>query len=137
MDAELIFIKQGHLVIGDDSQPICKKAVITFHGNWQSIQLPIYGQKGIFVREGSLNIHGCPKMVTWTSLDTTAAAGSNVITLEEIADWAVGDVIVIASTDYDMGHVEERTIVDIQTVSAKSEITLNKPLDHDHFAGDI
>jgi len=99
--------------------------------------LPIYGQKGIFVREGSLNIHGCPKQVTWTSLDATASAGDNVITLEEIADWHIGDTIVITSTDFDMSHVEEKRITDIQTVNAKSEITLCSPLKYEHFAGEI
>jgi hypothetical protein len=31
-DAELIFVKEGQLIIGSEEQPLCKKVQLTFHG---------------------------------------------------------------------------------------------------------
>jgi len=50
-------------------------------------------------------MHGIERPITWTDLKTTVEAGATEITLNDMQngatlDWAVGENIVIASTDY-------------------------------------
>ena len=44
------------------------------HGNISSPYIPIYGNKVIGVRYGTIDLHGVPKEPTWTILDDTAQA---------------------------------------------------------------
>ena len=44
--------------IGTEDEPHTKKATITMHGHVRSQELPIYGTKGIAIREGNLELHG-------------------------------------------------------------------------------
>src|SRR5262249_15694011 len=62
-------------------------------------------------------------------LTKTAAAGSTTIEVLNAGDWKKGDVIVVASTDYDPHQAEERTIA---SVSGKV-ITLDQKLEYMHF----
>ena len=59
---------------------------------------------------GGLDLHGTPHNVSWTRLATTASAGQTSITLSEPVDWAVGDEIVLTTTDTRIGHAERHTI---------------------------
>lgn len=84
-------------------------------------------------------MHGAPRSVVWTDLKTTAAAGSSTITLNDITgaplDWAMGEKIVIASTDLNGEHAEERTIVSVTNADTNPVITLDRPLVWEHYAG--
>jgi hypothetical protein len=62
---------------------------------------------------GVLDLHGIPRVPTWTELDTTADIGANQITLIRTVDWKVGEKIVIAPTGYFNIEAEERTITAI------------------------
>lgn len=46
------------------------------HGNKESPEIPIYGNKVIAVRNGILDLHGIPRYPTWTELDTTVLPGA-------------------------------------------------------------
>src|SRR5207245_8824698 len=59
----------------------------------------------------------------------TAEAGSNSIEVLNAAGWRVGDMIVLASTDFDPHQAERRTISAI----SGNTITLDKKLDYMHF----
>ena len=74
-DAEFVMVNKGHLIIGTEESPHTHKLVMTFHGQKEAKQLPIYGHKGIFIREGILDIHGAIRDKTWTQLDVTGAKG--------------------------------------------------------------
>ena len=50
------------------------------------------------VRQGHLDLHGCPRNVTWTRLASTAQANTSTLTLQQDVDWRAGDRIVIAPT---------------------------------------
>ena len=50
------------------------------------------------IRNGTLDLHGRPLDITWTYLESTAAAGDTTVTLDRPVTWAEGDQIVIAST---------------------------------------
>ena len=77
---------------------------------------------------GTLNLHGTEKN-SWTKLANTAAAGSNTIEVLNAGDWRKGDMIVLASTDFDPHQAERRTIAAI----SGNRITLDRKLDYMHF----
>jgi len=57
------------------------------HSSIDDPYLPIYGNKVIGVRYGTLDMHGVERTPTWTSLESTVEAGGSVITLMEEVDW--------------------------------------------------
>jgi hypothetical protein len=59
-------VNKGHLIIGTEQNPHTHKLVITLHGQKEAKQLPIFGHKGIFIREGRLDINGMPRDKTWS-----------------------------------------------------------------------
>ena len=44
--------------------------------------MPIYGNKGIAVRRGTLEMHGMKRETTWTTLTATSNAGSSILTVD-------------------------------------------------------
>ena len=44
--------------VGTEKKPHCHKATITMHGNVLTKELPVYGNKNIAVRNGTLDLHG-------------------------------------------------------------------------------
>ena len=55
------------------------RAVITLHGTVRDPEIPVYGSKVIGVRQGDLDIHGKPRNVTWTRLESTAEQNDTVL----------------------------------------------------------
>lgn len=80
-DAHYIFVRNGTLEVGTEEYPYTSKITITMHGNITSPYIPTYGNKVIGVRYGTLDMHGIKRTPTWTSLESTAKANSNTITL--------------------------------------------------------
>ena len=90
------------LIITPDTSPLCDQvgteanpfpeqytATIKLYGHIRSRELPIYGTKVLALREGTLDLHGHPTPVTWTTLSTTANAGDTQITLTTPVNWKV------------------------------------------------
>ena len=75
-------------------------------------------------------MHGKVRSPTWTSLAATAEEGSDKITVETPGDWGVGDLIVIATNDFDYNHTEVRYITGV----SGAELTLNETLNYTHFS---
>jgi hypothetical protein len=123
----------GFLEIGTEDEKYSSKLTITMHGSKDSSELPVYGNKGIFVKEGTLDIHGIER-ISWTFLDVTVDIGSSEITLIKEVNWEIGNQIVIASTSFESTQAEQFEIQSIATVSGKSVITLNKATQYKHFA---
>ena len=137
-DAGYIMVQGGYLEIGTEEFPYNSKLTITMHGDKQSPYLPTYGNKVLAVRFGQLEMHGKPRSHVWTDMFSTADAGATSITLNTVSvdnDWAIGEDIVIASTDYDGTHSEVRTITGVTMRSTNPVITFDKPLEWKHFAG--
>jgi hypothetical protein len=70
----------------------------------------------------------------------TADIGATSITLNTVAsgtslDWAVGEEIVIASTDFSGRNAEQRTIATITNQGTNPVITFTEPLVYKHYAG--
>lgn len=130
--------------VGTEEFPYTSKITITMHGDVTTPAIPTYGNKNIAVRRGELHLVGPTREVTWTMLDSTSDVGSNQITLSpqpDAFDWAVGEEIVIASTDYDHKHAEKALITAISDHAAdagltkrRKVITLNINLMYKHYA---
>ncbi|MGP0075955.1 MAG: G8 domain-containing protein, partial [Bryobacteraceae bacterium] len=124
----------GELEIGTEARPHTRKATITLTDNVKDEDMTGTGgtndrsDRGIMMMGGTLNLHGTEKN-SWTKLTKTAAAGSNTIEVLNAGDWKKGDVIVLASTDFDPHQAERRTISAIRG----NTITLDKKLDYMHF----
>src|SRR6516225_12268963 len=123
----------GELEIGTEAKRHTKKATITLTDNVKDEDFGGMGgndksDRGIMMMGGTLNLHG-NRTNSWTKLSKTAEAGSNSIQVLNAAGWRVGDVIVLASTDFDPHQAERRTISAIRG----NTITLDKKLDNMHF----
>ena len=124
----------GELEIGTEARPHTRKATITLTDNVKDEDMSGIGgtndrsDRGIMMMGGTLNLHG-NRTNSWTKLSKTAEAGSNSIEVLNAAGWRAGDVIVLASTDFDPHQAERRTIAAIRG----NTITLDKKLDYMHF----
>jgi cell migration-inducing and hyaluronan-binding protein len=126
----------GELEIGTEAKPHTRKATITLTDNVkdEDISVPAAtvtsdrSDRGIMLMGGTLSLHG-NRTNSWTKLSRTAEAGSNSIDVLNAAGWRAGDVIVLASTDFDPHQAERRTIAAIRG----NTITLDKKLDYMHF----
>jgi cell migration-inducing and hyaluronan-binding protein len=124
----------GELEIGTEKAPHTRKATITFTDNVKDEDMSGIGgtndrsDRGMMLMGGTLNLHG-NRTNSWTKLSKTAEAGSNSIEVLNATGWRAGDVIVLASTDFDPHQAERRTIAAIRG----NTITLDKKLDHMHF----
>jgi hypothetical protein len=80
------------------------------HGGYYDSQLPGFGNKAIGCHCCKFDMYGTPRLLTWTELAVTANVGDTNITLTQTVDWAIGELIVIASTSADHYEAERRTI---------------------------
>jgi G8 domain-containing protein len=118
----------GELAIGTEAKPHTRKATITLTDNVPNEEMDGMGDRGIMIAGGTLNLHG-DRTNSWTKLAGTANAGSARIEVLNASGWRKGDVIVLASTDFDSTQAEKRTIAAI----AGNVITLDQPLKYMHF----
>src|ERR1700746_1712132 len=123
----------GELEIGTEKTPHTRKATITLTDNVRDEDFGGLGggdrsDRGIMLMGGTLNLHG-NRTNSWTKLSKTAEAGSNSIEVLNAAGWRAGDMIVLASTDFDPHQAERRTVASI----SGNKITLDKKLDYMHF----
>lgn len=138
LQAENILITDGGVLqIGTEDEPFQHEAIITLHGNLRSPELPMYGTKGIGVREGLLDLHGIPVPITWTHLAETAESGSSTLTLKDAVTWKQGDEVVIAST----GHRHSQRENEVRQIASVSDdgqtLTLTEPLEYRHLGVEV
>mmetsp|Transcript_20898 Transcript_20898/g.32323 ORF Transcript_20898/g.32323 Transcript_20898/m.32323 type:complete len:155 (-) Transcript_20898:460-924(-) len=107
-DANYIFVNKGRMEAGTEEHPYTSKLNITMHSKMSDPYLPVYGNKVIGLRFGTLDLHGVPRTPTWTSLSYTAKVDDTVISLQGEIDWKEGEWIGIASTSYYGREAEER-----------------------------
>jgi cell migration-inducing and hyaluronan-binding protein len=118
----------GELEIGTEAKPHTRKATITLTDNVPGEEMDGMGDRGIMIAGGTLNLHGV-RTNSWTKLAGTAKAGSARIEVLNAGGWRKGDLIALASTDFDSTQAEKRTIAAI----AGNVITLDQPLKYMHF----
>ncbi len=118
----------GALRAGTERSPIVGAVAITLLGATESADQDGMSAKALIVAGGRLDLHGS-RAPAWTRLSATANAGADRIALERDPQWHVGDRLVVASTDYDPAHAEERTITRIDGAS----VHLDRPLAYTHW----
>jgi hypothetical protein len=118
----------GEFAIGSEAKPHTRKATITLTDNVNGEELMGMGDRGIMLMGGTLSLHG-NRTNTWTKLAKTATAGSTSIDVLDASQWQAGDVIVLASTDFDPRQAEVRTIASV----GGNTVTLDEPLEYTHF----
>ena len=128
LETEWIYLRGGELQIGTEARPYAHNASITLTDNVPNEDINTMGDRGIVMSAGTLNLHG-NRTNAWTKLARTANAGSTSIEVLNAAGWRQGDVIVLASTDFDPHQAEERTV----TAVHGNSLTLDKPLQYMHF----
>jgi hypothetical protein len=134
-DAHYIFVRNGTMEVGTEEFPYTSKITITMHSELKDPFLPIYGNKVIGCRFCTLDMHGPVRNPPWAMMEETANAGATTIKMQKAVDWQVGELIGIASTDYEGRHAEKRTIINVDNSTPdKPVITLDKPLEWKHFA---
>ena len=133
LEAWFIIVREGTLTIGTPEKPHLNKLTITLHGTRESKMLPVFGNKGIMVHNGTIDIHGRPLAKTWGLLESGVSPGADRVTLTEEVDWEVGSQIIVTPTGRSRAEVEERVIVKREGKT----LILDKPLEHYHFAGEI
>jgi hypothetical protein len=80
---------------------------------------------------GRLDLHGLPRVRTWTKVDSSAAAGdSSVVTSEEV-DFAPGDEVVISS-HRTWSETERRIVASLG--ADKRTVTFTEPLSFPHVS---
>lgn len=137
LEADLIFINGGQLIVGWENDPILTNVEIVLTGEKNSLSYDLpngfqrLGSKTIGVY-GGLDIHGAPRTVQWTQLASSALNNTNTITLVEPVDWQAGEEIVITTTTYVLEQTETAVI---SAVSADNlTLTLTAGLGYDHLA---
>jgi hypothetical protein len=128
LTTEWIYLPGGELDIGSEAHPHTRNATITLTDTVKDENINTMGDRGIMLLNGTLSLHGDRKN-SWTKLSATARAGSARIQVLDAKGWRKGDVIALASTDYDPYQAEKRTI----TAIAGNTVSLDKPLTYMHF----
>jgi hypothetical protein len=131
-NAHIVICHMCFIQMGTEAAPHTHKLTITLHGKKDDKQLPVYGNKGLIVHHGQIDIFGEVRTPTWTLLANTAIKGATTVTLQEAVDWRVGEEIVIATTDWDIEHSETRFITAVSV--DKKTLTLHRPLDFQHVS---
>ncbi len=128
LTTDWIYVPGGELDIGSAARPYTHKATITLTDKVPGEDINTMGDRGIMLLRGVLSLHG-DRTNSWTKLAATAKAGSSEIKVLNAGGWRKGDVIVLASTDFDPHQAEKRTIAAIDG----NAITLDQPLKYMHF----
>jgi cell migration-inducing and hyaluronan-binding protein len=128
LKTDWIYLQGGELDIGSEARPHTHKAIITLTDKVPGEDINTMGDRGIMLLKGALSLHG-DRRNAWTKLAATAKAGADRIQVLDASGWRKGDVIVLASTDFDPRQAEERTI----TAISGNRLTLDKPLTYMHF----
>ncbi|EAR87205.2 IPT/TIG domain protein (macronuclear) [Tetrahymena thermophila SB210] len=128
LETNSILVQSGNVVIGTQSSPVTGNVRITLYGQQSDKQFPTVGNKGLSIYNGSIDIQGQTRAVTWTELSATANVGETSIQVfmnDPAFDWQIGEEIVIASTDYVDGHSERRIITNISKNADGKTVTIS------------
>ncbi|ETV95791.1 hypothetical protein H310_10847 [Aphanomyces invadans] len=125
----------GTLSIGSATSPYTRSAVLALACEKPALYAATDDRRyGINVREGgSVQLFGKKgTRVPWTKLAMTAVEGTTCITLADSTvndEWAIGDSIVITTTDFDPTLTERRTITGFRSTC----VEIDSPLQFMHY----
>ncbi|MGQ0548361.1 MAG: G8 domain-containing protein [Armatimonadota bacterium] len=119
----------GRLQVGTADRPFRSRAVITLAGRLTANAPKTIGSKVLAVMGGTLDLHGDARGPAWTRLAQTASKGASRLVLERPVDWKHGDVIVVASTDFNPLQAEEAIVKAVRG----NVVTLDRQLAFMHY----
>ena len=129
--------------VGTEAVPYDSKITFTMYGGKFSEKLPIYGNKMIGVRQGTIEMHGKVRTPVWTELYTTADVDATTMELNYDNtngnfDWGPGDVVVLAPTDFDFNEHERVTVQSVNTDpgTKRPTVTFSPALKYKHYAAE-
>ena len=134
---DTVYINQAALIIGTESEPIPCDVKINVIINGDKYATPFgalpgsipIGSKAIG-GIGNVIMHGCKRSRWWTTLADQMNEGDDSIKVaDSVSDWAVGDEIAVASTDYQHRHTEYFSIT---AISGKT-LSLNASAEWRHM----
>ncbi|XP_012942613.1 fibrocystin-L [Aplysia californica] len=132
LEADYIQIT-GRVIAGwATDRPYTGNLIIRLRGNHQS---PVYPTNGVPLGSkfigvfGGLQLHGVDKGLTKTHLAETVDSGNEIKVVDAVS-WAVGDDILLTTTDYNPWHSEVFKI----TAISGTTITLNSTIQHRHIS---
>ncbi|XP_060567723.1 fibrocystin-L-like [Ruditapes philippinarum] len=135
IEAGLIIIKGGRLIIGWPDNPFIGHASIIMYGN---DSLSAFNPKtGVLLRRktigvfGGFDLFGRETGTSWTNLKFSANTGDRKIVLSEKVQWLKGDEIVISPTGF--GPWQSETFKIISIGNDQSTIELNDTLKFKHI----
>lgn len=181
MNATYILVYGGALQVGTHDEPFPGNVAITLHGDrYDTVEIPNFGSKVLAVADrgglsessfangeghevpdsqrGVLDIHGTPRVKTWTTLSVTSVAGSDIVRTSEPVDYAPGEKLVITGeiTRLNAGETNDLMAdmpppcqvekaweqisetsaeeVEVAQVIDSTTIRLTKPLSHNHVS---
>lgn len=132
----------GKLLAGSATCRLRNKMSITLYGS--RAETPTGGDdwtKGIYVANGTIEVHGAQYFPTWTRLARSVLPADTVIFLQDTVNWEVGQSIVVTTTELkdsrDYNRNEERIIKAVySTIYANvSAIEVTEPFVFKHYAG--
>jgi len=137
----------GKVRAGSETCRLRSKATITLRGARPAAGnavVPSPVAKGIYVVNGTLDIHAAEYYHTWSRLAATAKPGDTMILLQDSVNWDLGSAIVVTATQFkdarDWHQNEERRVVSVKAASHLGEgitaIYLDRALDFAHYGGD-
>jgi len=131
LETGFIVVEAGaSFIVGSSECPFTKKSTVTYYGDRNGYNaMDDFGYKGLISRGTVSIISGSTRYPTWTRLSSTLQVSGTTISVDDSVTWIPGDVIVIASTDYNGALSERFTVV---SVSGKT-ITLNRPATYMHW----
>jgi hypothetical protein len=92
-------------------------------------EAPDYGKYVPPNDRGVIDLHGKPRKRTWTFGNQSVPVSGSVLVLSEDVDWAVGERLVVSSTDNNGSHVDLCTVA---AVNGPRNLTCAKPFVYAH-----
>ncbi|MFC4455570.1 G8 domain-containing protein [Deinococcus sonorensis] len=118
----------GTLAVGSEARPYVHRAVIELTDTVPDENVMGMGDRLIGVMGGRLDLHGEAR-TSWTRLAQTARTGSTTLTVQDAPDWRPGDLLALATTDFDSAQTET---VAVRSVQGRV-VTLAQPLRFTHW----
>ena len=143
LDASYILVQGGTMEIGTEDDPFLQQVTITLHGDRRkNVELPFIGAKVLAVADkggftthgqgrgvdvpdsqrGVLDIHGKPRLRTWTKVAESAEKGAKTIVTSEPTDFAPGEKIVVTAPHQEVTvdkRIDEYTFTIVEPLAQK------------------
>lgn len=132
-DASYFLLNGGQFKAGTPQSPYQHKLTFTLYGGYYDKQLPTVGNKMIACRNCKFNMHGIPRVPTWTDLDATISPGQTTVKLTQAVDWNVGETIAVAASGFN--HYESQDRVIASKSADNKTLTVTIPFSFRHFSG--